>query len=117
VDGQPLFDIIRKEGRIEPDECKEMMPKLGSLQFAHNAGVVHRDIKPSNIMISRGDEGVSVKIVDFGIAKIFASDTSLQALTQTGERFPAVRLHEPRAVPGHSDRPTLGHLFPGLCFL
>jgi len=117
VDGQPLFDIIRKEGRIEPDECKEMIAQAcDALQFAHNAGVVHRDIKPSNIMISRGDEGVSVKIVDFGIAKIFASDTSLQALTQTGEVFGSPFYMSPEqclgtAIDQRSDIYSLGCVF------
>ncbi len=49
---------------------------LGALQHAHDRGVVHRDIKPGNVFLLP-DGGV--KVADFGIARIEASD-----LTQTG---------------------------------
>jgi methyl-accepting chemotaxis protein len=39
-----------------------------ALNYAHGLGVVHRDIKPSNIILGR--DGRSIKIVDFGIARL-----------------------------------------------
>ncbi len=47
------------------------------LDFAHRGGVVHRDIKPANISVDTRD--YSPKIMDFGIAKVAASD-----MTKTG---------------------------------
>src|SRR5204862_257198 len=39
-----------------------------ALAYAHSQGVVHRDIKPANVMIDPSDD--SVKVTDFGIARI-----------------------------------------------
>lgn len=53
-----------------------LLDMLEALGFAHRNGVLHRDIKPSNVLIA---EDGTVKIADFGIAKIAGQD-----LTRTG---------------------------------
>src|SRR5690349_2951474 len=60
-----LGDVVRIMGQI-----------LSALDYSHKQGVVHRDIKPANIFLL--DDG-SVKVADFGIAHIEASN-----LTQVG---------------------------------
>lgn len=40
------------------------------IQHAHNRGVIHRDIKPSNILVHSIDGESTVKIIDFGIARL-----------------------------------------------
>ncbi len=42
---------------------------LKPLAAAHSIGVVHRDIKPENVFLHRSEQGIEIKLIDFGIAK------------------------------------------------
>ncbi len=67
VDGLNLRQL-QQAGRVEPREALAIVPQIcDALQYAHDQGVVHRDIKPENILVDR--QG-SVKVADFGLAKL-----------------------------------------------
>jgi len=72
LQGEDLQQFIDRLGPLEPDVALRIAAQaLAGLQKAHEAGVVHRDIKPANLFLARGEGGaVTVKILDFGIAKI-----------------------------------------------
>jgi tRNA A-37 threonylcarbamoyl transferase component Bud32 len=78
VEGVSLYQVLASRRKIPRAEAFEILRQSASaLDYAHRNGVVHRDIKPANIML---DKGVTVKVADFGIAKI----TSTEHHTVTG---------------------------------
>lgn len=89
VEGESLSELLAKERKLDPIRALFIFVQAANaLQHAHERNVIHRDLKPSNIMLIKGDEGESVKIVDFGIAKLLLDDDDqMQHLTQTGEVF------------------------------
>jgi serine/threonine-protein kinase len=71
VPGQPLENIIRHGGNLEPAYAVRIMGQtLEGLAHAHNMGVLHRDIKPANILVTQDGR---VKVTDFGIARVLGS--------------------------------------------
>ena len=70
LQGEHLGDRLRREGRLSLQAAADLAEQVGkALARAHRAGVVHRDLKPANIFLARDDEGETVKVLDFGIAK------------------------------------------------
>jgi serine/threonine protein kinase len=75
VDGRSLDQIIRASGCLEPGHSVAIITQVSSaLGFAHEIGIVHRDVKPSNIMVLPNGH---VKVADFGIARIDASEFTI----------------------------------------
>lgn len=69
VSGQTLADRLAT-GSLPLGETLEIAAQIAAaLDAAHERGIVHRDLKPGNIQL-RADR--TVKLLDFGIAKVFA---------------------------------------------
>jgi formylglycine-generating enzyme required for sulfatase activity/serine/threonine protein kinase len=79
LEGDDLGRTVRREGPRPLAEVVEIFRQVGhALGKAHPKGIVHRDLKPENLfMAASRREGASftVKILDFGIAKLVAERT------------------------------------------
>ncbi|MEP7380815.1 MAG: protein kinase [Gemmatimonadota bacterium] len=84
VPGEPLSDLLDREGRLHTVRAAELVRQTAAaLVAAHGMGILHRDLKPDNIMVARTRAGTDVvKLVDFGIARVMNSGT--QQFTSTG---------------------------------
>jgi serine/threonine-protein kinase len=68
VEGQPVDILISERGALPvSDAISTCQCLLEALVYAHGKGIVHRDIKPANLIREKAG---SVKVTDFGIAKI-----------------------------------------------
>jgi len=93
LEGTGLRELMAR-GRLPLPFALEVVAQVADgLAFAHAHGVVHRDVKPGNIMIVRDR---IVKIMDFGIARVRASDVR----TQTGALLGSPRYMSPEQVTG-----------------
>ena len=85
LEGESLGARLEREKRIAwPEAIEIMRGVLSGLRHAHDRGVVHRDIKPDNIFLAKKDGEIVVKILDFGIAKLYAGNADDPATTRAG---------------------------------
>jgi len=72
LDGQTLSDFQKANPRIALPLIADLLDQIGlALAEAHGHGIVHRDLKPDNIWLEpNGRGGYTVKVLDFGVAKV-----------------------------------------------
>ena len=91
--GVDLEALVRsKDSLLLQEKLEIVVQVLRGLAYAHEHGIVHRDIKPSNIRLL--DDG-SVKIMDFGIAKLGGT-----GVTRTGMMVGTVNYMSPEQIRG-----------------
>jgi serine/threonine protein kinase len=72
LDGASLADVLEDEGRLPLDWVVEILdPVCSAVHEAHAQGIVHRDLKPDNLWLESDRRGgYTVKVLDFGLAKL-----------------------------------------------
>ncbi len=76
IDGKTLKDIIA-EGTLNTKRALDYALQIAAgIEHAHRKDIIHRDIKPQNVIVS--NDG-TVKIVDFGIARMTSQTTRTMA--------------------------------------
>ena len=92
-DGETVKEKI-SQGPLELEEALDIAIQIGEgLARAHQEGIVHRDIKPANAILTRDG---TVKIVDFGLAKL----SGATQLTKTGTSMGTAAYMSPEQVRG-----------------
>jgi len=103
LEGETLGDRLRRVPRMDPADLSPVVRGVaGALAAAHEAGVVHRDLKPDNVFLVDGgdrDPGGGVKLLDFGISKVYGS----ASLTRTGQIVGTPRYMAPEQLLGEGD--------------
>ncbi len=80
LEGDDLAAVVAARGPLPPAEARRLMEQLcHAVGAAHAAGIVHRDLKPENVFVARSrrtDVAFTVKVLDFGIAKLMSEQTT-----------------------------------------
>ncbi|HET9451168.1 MAG TPA: protein kinase, partial [Aggregicoccus sp.] len=76
LEGESLSSALER-GVMSAEEVVPILAQIcDALQAAHGQGIVHRDLKPENIFLTRrGRNERFVKVLDFGIAKLYHRST------------------------------------------
>ncbi len=117
LEGVALSEVMAPKKALPAFRAVSIVKQcVDALRHAHNKGVVHRDLKPSNVMLVEDPDTKTetVKIIDFGIAKVDEADS--QRLTETGEVFGSPLYMSPEQCRGErlderSDMYSLGCMF------
>jgi len=90
--------------RLSHDELCDILSEVThALEAAHEVGIIHRDLKPDNIFLARRRHIHSVKLLDFGIAKLFGDQGPIGGVEETR---PGVLIATPRYISPEQVRGT-----------
>ncbi len=86
VEGLDLSKVVKAKGPLPVNHaCNFVHQAALGLEHAHEEGLVHRDIKPANLMLSRKGDRATVKVLDFGLAKVVRETKADGGLTSEGQ--------------------------------
>jgi serine/threonine protein kinase len=109
LSGGDLSALARRQPLSIESALSYLQQVSSGLAHAHECGVIHRDIKPQNLLLTADQE--TVKIADFGVAKLEAADG---AITRVGTNIYAAPEHNPLVQTSQLDTKSLSseHLTP-----
>jgi serine/threonine protein kinase len=102
LSGGDLSALSRREPLTLERALSFLQQVSSGLSHAHECGVIHRDIKPQNLLLTSNQE--TVKIADFGVAKIEAAEG---AITRVGTNVYAAPEHNPLIQTSQLDTASL----------
>ncbi|HSO41004.1 MAG TPA: serine/threonine-protein kinase, partial [Labilithrix sp.] len=106
LDGVSFEDRLLAKGKLSAAQLApiafELLEGLGTM---HLARVIHRDLKPANVFLARlaSGRGETVKILDFGVAKLQPFEGEVGTMTQTGTMMGTPLYMSPEQARGARD--------------
>jgi eukaryotic-like serine/threonine-protein kinase len=97
VKGQPIDEFCEEKKLSITQRLRLFLQVCNAVSFAHSRLVVHRDLKPSNILVTADG---TVKLLDFGIAKILSKEENLQTQTVTQLGMMTPKYASPEQISG-----------------
>jgi CHASE2 domain-containing sensor protein/predicted Ser/Thr protein kinase len=105
--GKDLVPYTKQPNLFPPDKVLSIVERVAdALGYAHTMGVVHRDIKPANIMYE--PESDTVKVTDFGIARITDSSKTKTGMVLGTPSYMSPEQLAGKKIDGRSDLFSLG---------
>jgi eukaryotic-like serine/threonine-protein kinase len=101
VRGRTLRHALRERELGDRALVEAAAQILDGLAHAHGRGIVHRDVKPANVLLEEG-EGISIRILDFGLALIREEET----LTAVGDIPGTLAYISPERLRGRTAGPA-----------
>lgn len=108
LSGRTLSQVLQERGRMGVERAVAYLEQVcAALEAAHKAGVIHRDLKSSNvIVIEEEGERPTLKLVDFGIAKLVHPEPGQEGLTIAGQRLGTAHAMAPEQFRGGGISPS-----------
>jgi serine/threonine-protein kinase len=81
--GEPLSRLIARRRLSVPEAVAVTQQIADAMAAAHERKIIHRDLKPDNVFVASDADGLRIKVLDFGVAKLLDGAGQVATATRT----------------------------------